>query len=329
MKCRQVLCLLLVLSVWAPRSSVRADQGPLSDPQRDYNAGHYHHAVDGLTVAIANSPNDASLHLLLGQSFYQLRDYTRAVTSLERSVQLAPNQSESHDWLGKAYGRKAEESAFLSAIGWAKKAHKEFETAVELKPSNFEAQRDLIRYEMNAPGIVGGGDDRAMKRIQDLEKVDSVEGQLARGEFYITKKRMAEGEAVFSKIMQSNSDRPGVYIEVADYYRDRQNPDKMAEAIAAAERLDKEDRRLKFYRGVLYVMQKRNLPEAETLLRSYLNTVPDNSDLPSHALAREWMGKLYELEGRFSEAAASYKASLGLDPHNKDVEEGLKRVEKH
>ena len=147
---------------------------------------------------------------------------------MERAVQLAPNQSEYHDWLGKAYGRRAEKSVFLSAMSWARKTHKEFEIAVQLNPSNFEAQRDLIRYEMNAPGIVGGGEDKALKHIEELEKIDSLQGQLARGEFFATKKRMGEADAVFAKILESNSDRIGIYLEAADYYRDRQNGEKWA-----------------------------------------------------------------------------------------------------
>jgi tetratricopeptide (TPR) repeat protein len=323
-----VAILLFFLFASGPLLAAHPAQDPLADPQRDYNAGHYHRAVDGLTSAVQHSPNDSSLYFLLGQSYYQLRDYTRAIATLERSVQLLPNQSEYHDWLGKAYGRKAEESIFFSAMGWAKKAHSEFETAVQLQPTNFEAQRDLIRYEMNAPAIVGGGEDRAIKRIHNLEKIDDVQGQLALGEFYITKKRMAEGEAVFAKLLESNSDRAGVYFEVADYYRDRQNPEKMGQAVAAAQRTDPQDRRIKFYRGVFLVMDKKDLAEAESLLRSYIATVPDNADLPPRSLAREWLGKLYESQGRFSEATASYKAALVLDPHNKELEDAMKRVEK-
>jgi tetratricopeptide (TPR) repeat protein len=95
-----------------------------------------------------------------------------------------------------------------------------------------------------------------------------------------------------------------------------------------AARIDPDDRRLKFYKGVLLVMQGKNPNEAETLLRSYMATVPDNSDLPPHSAAREWLGKLYESLGRFSEAAKEYRVSLTLDPHNKRVEEDLKRVQK-
>jgi len=318
----------LILACGLTGVASRAGQSPLADAQRDYNAGRYNRAVDALNGAIAKSPDDASLHFLLGQSYYQLREFARASTNLERAVQLSPKQSEYHDWLGKSYGRRAEESMFLSAMGWAKKAHHEFEIAVELNSGNFEAQRDLIRYEMNAPGFVGGGDDKAQKRIEALDKVDALQGQLARGEFLATKKRFPEADSVFAKILESESDRAGVYFEAADYFRDRQNADKMADAVASAERVDPEDRRLKFYEGIVLVMKGKSPSEAEMLLKSYLATVPDNSDLPPHAAAREWLGKLYDSQGRFSEAAEQYRLSLSLDPHNKAVEDELKRVQK-
>jgi tetratricopeptide (TPR) repeat protein len=102
----------------------------------------------------------------------------------------------------------------------------------------------------------------------------------------------------------------------------------MGEAVHRVEHIDPDDRRLKFYNGVLLVMKGKNPSEAEMLLKSYLATVPDNSDLPPHAAAREWLGKLYESNGRFSEAAEAYRLSLSLDPHNKEVEDDLKRVQR-
>ena len=319
--------LALCIAFGARGVAVQSAQDVLAGAQRDYNAGQYNAAVDALTAAIAKSPDDAPLHFLLGQSYYQVRDFTRAIASLERAVQLAPKQSEYHDWLGKSYGRKAEESVLFSAMTWARKTHKEFEVAVQLDPSNFEAQRDLIRFEMNAPGMVGGGDDKALKHIADLEKIDALQGQLAHGEFFATKKKMGDADAVFAKIIESNSDRIGVYFEAADYYRDRQNGEKMGAAITAAERIDPNDRRLKFYKGILLVIDGKNPSEAESLLKSYLATAPNSSDLPPHATALEWLGKLYESEGKFSEAAEEYRKSLDLDPHDKAVGDALKRVQ--
>ena len=269
----------------------------LAEAQRDYNGGRYNRAVDALNSAIANSPTDASLHSLLGESYYELREFPRAAASLERAVQLEPKNSDYHDWLGRAYGRRAEESIFLSAMTWARKTHHEFEIAVELDSRNFEAQRDLIRYEMNAPSTVGGGDDKALKHIDALEKIDSIQGQLARGEFFATKKRMTRPTQSSGKFWKRVPIARAFISRCAITTGNVQKPEKMSEAIGKAEQIDPDDRRLKFYRGVLLVMEKKNSSEAEMLLKSYIATVPDNSDLPAHAAAYEWLGKLYRVSG--------------------------------
>ena len=64
------------------RGASPAGQSSLADAQHDYNAGRYNRAVDALNSAIAKSPDDASLHFLLGQSYYQLGDFPRAVAEL-------------------------------------------------------------------------------------------------------------------------------------------------------------------------------------------------------------------------------------------------------
>jgi tetratricopeptide (TPR) repeat protein len=321
------VCLLLTAYGWHAAVGF-AGQDALSGAQEEYNSGHYNRAVESLKAAAAQSPNDAPLHFLLGLSYYQLHDFPRAVANFERCVELAKDNSQYHDWLGRASGRRAEESKFLSAMSWARKSHREFELAVDLNPANFEAQRDLIRFEIYAPGIVGGGDDRAQKQIEELEKIDALQGKLARGEFLSSRKRFAESDALFAMILGSKSDQIGVYLEVAEYYRDRQNAPKMGEAIAAAESIGAKDPRLNYYRGVFLVMSGITPAKAESSLNTYLNTVPDDADFPPHSSAHEWLGKLYEAQGRLSEAAEQYGASLALDAHSKEVAEALKRVQK-
>ena len=66
-----------------------------------------------------------------------------------------------YDWLGRAYGRLAEGSSFLSALGYAKKTVRTFERAVELGLSNLEALSDVFEYYLQAPEMVGGWLDKA------------------------------------------------------------------------------------------------------------------------------------------------------------------------
>jgi tetratricopeptide (TPR) repeat protein len=277
--------------------------------ERLYDSGLYRQAVEALQTAVENNPRDASLQYWLGRCFYELRDYSHAMASLERAVALDPNRSEYHDWLGKASGRKAEQTSLLlpfSGLCLARKARHEFEAAVRLGITNLEAQRDLIRYLLNAPGIAGGGSDRADEQIRTLSAVDPIEGQMARAESLATHKQFEQASVEYRKIVDSQPKRIGVWFEIAEYYRDRSDAEGMQQAVEAGAKLDPSDRRLAYYRGVALVLAKRDLAEAERSFRVYLDTVPDSADVPERASAHEWLAKLYELESKPNQAAEEY-----------------------
>ena len=301
------------------------------DIERLYNGGLYRQAAEALTAAIQREPQESSLHYWLGRCFYELRDYNRAVSSLERAIALEPDRSDYHDWLGKSYGRKAEEAnrfTPFTSISLAHKTRREFETAVRLDANNLEAQRDLIRYLMNAPGIVGGSEQAAEQRVHALSAVNSIEGELAQAELLASRKKFDEANQQYRKILNLKPDRIGVYFEIGEYYRDRGDAGQMSEAVEAGALLAPSDHRLDYYRGIALILGNRNQGEAEKDLHHYLDTVPDNDNVPSHSTTHEWLGKLYDKEGQLDRAAQEYRAALILDPRNKQASEALKALQK-
>src|SRR5215831_8638253 len=118
-----------------------------------YGQTEYGRAIDALQ---ALDRKDAAAYALLGKSYFMQGQYKQAVASLEKAVAEDSWNSEYSDWLGKSYGRLAETSSFVSAMGYARKTVHAFERAVELGPSNLEALDDLFEFYLQAPGIVGG-----------------------------------------------------------------------------------------------------------------------------------------------------------------------------
>jgi len=289
-------------------------------------AGRYQELAEALRAAVETQPQSAPLHYWLGRSYYEMRDYNRAASSLERATQLAPDRSEYHDWYGKACGRRAQQANPFSAFSLARRTHRAFQTAVQLAPTNVEAQRDLIRYLLNAPGFLGGGEEASLKQIQALSVVDAVDGMLARAEYYVTRKKFDQAAAEYEKILQTDVRRIGVHMEIAEFYRDRGDAARMQAAVAAAARLGPNDTRLEYYRGVALVLAKQDPGDAEKHLRAYLQSVPDGSQVPPHSSAHEWLGKLYEAQGKRDQAAAEYQAALALNPRDDNVRKALERV---
>jgi tetratricopeptide (TPR) repeat protein len=296
-----------------------------------YDAGKYGQAAEALQAAIAQNPKDASLHYWLGRCYYEVRDFKRSITSWEHAVELDPGRSDYHDWLGRAYGRKADEESHSNMAGALSLAHKtrhEFEAAVQLDPSNINAQRDLISFKASAPPSLGGGEMQTLEQIRALSAVDPVEGTLALADFYAGRKKFDQADEEYQKVLKSAAAKINAYLEAADYYGDRADAEHFHQAVEAAIKIAPSDRRLSYYRGVSLVLEKKDPAAAENDLRTYIATVPDNSEVPAHASACQWLGKLYEDEGKPDLAAAQYQTALTLDPQNKAMREALKRVQK-
>ena len=65
------------------------------------------------------------------------------------------------EYVGRIYGEKADRAGFFSAAGLAKKVRTEFERSVEFSPNSWQARTDLAEFYLEAPGIVGGGKEKA------------------------------------------------------------------------------------------------------------------------------------------------------------------------
>jgi TolA-binding protein len=102
----------------------------------------------------------------------------------------------------------------------------------------------------------------------------------------------------------------------------------MSEAIEGGAPLAPGDHRLDYYRGIALVLEDRDPAQAEAKLRHYLDTVPDNANVPSHSTAHEWLGRLYEREGQLDKAALEFQAAVSLDPHDKQASESLRALQK-
>jgi len=331
--------ILIVLAAWLATASAARPARALPEG-RDalppdiatlYDAGHYRRAAEALEAAVKRNPQVASLHYWLGRCLFEIRDFTRSISSLEDATELASGLSAYHDWLGRACGRKADESShsnMVSALSLARRTHHEFEIAVRLDATNIQARRDLIAFMASAPASLGGGEGNALGQIRALSAVDPVEGALALADLYAVEKKFQQANEEYQKTLKSAPSRISVYLEAADYYRDRGDSEHTEQAVEAAAKLAPSDRRLSYYRGVVLILENKDSTAAENDLRTYLNTVPDNSEIPSHSSAYEWLGKLYENEDKPDLAAEQYNAALALDPQDKTLREALKRVQK-
>jgi TolA-binding protein len=312
----------------APLFSYQAtpDGAALEAAQHQFGSGNYSAAIATLQSAISQNPSNAAAFYWLGRCYYEVRDYDHAIANGEKSVALDPKNSVYQQWLGREYGGKADRdhSYFV-----ARKVKKQFEQAVQLDPSNIAARRDLEEFCVEAPWIVGGNADEGKAQVDAIAAIDPIEGRLARAVFDIQSLKkidLAEGE--YRQVLSAKPGKPEPYFEVASFFQKQNKIADMNAAIEAAAQVKPNDPRLAYYRGVAIISGGSDLSRAEEHLKSYIASTPNRSDWPSHADARDWLGRLYEAQGKAGEAAEQYRAALQLEPRRKETQARLAKLEK-
>ena len=181
-------------------------------------SGHVDELVQDLQHQIAHSPNDAAADNLLCRAYFMMEEWDRGIAACERAVNLDPQNSSYYLWLGRSYGEKADRSGFLSAAGLAKKSRAAFERAVELDPKNVEAHVDLGEFYAEAPGIIGGGREKAYRQADELMPLNPAMAHWVLARIAEKEKDPAKAEREYrAEIAASNSGVRG-WVDLANFF---------------------------------------------------------------------------------------------------------------
>ncbi len=286
--------------------------------------GRVDDAINILRGQISLSPNDPEAHNLLCRAYFSLGEWDRGISNCEKAVTLEPNNSRYHLWLGRVYGEKADKANFITASGLAKKVHIEFETAVQLNPSNIDARTDLAEFYIEAPGIVGGGRDKAEAQAQSLSTLDPGKAHWVNARIAEKRKDAATAEKEYRAAIESSHGSASTWLHLAQFYKHAGRMDEMDDALLhlASAPLDQPDALVDA--AHLLLDTNRNLPEADQLLRRYVSAsmVEQAPAFKAHYL----LGTVLEKQGDKQAAAREYRAALTLAKSFSAAQEALDRV---
>ena len=164
--------------------------------------------------------------------------WDEAVAAGEAAVKESPEVAAAHSWLGRAYGQKAIHTSLFSQLGWAKRCKTEFERAVALDPKDTDARIDLIQYFANAPGIVGGGMDKAREQIVLLAALDPGRAALMSGYVLEKEKKPDAAEAEYQRAVTLKPDDATIRWRTGRFYERAGRTDEAKASYREALRLD-------------------------------------------------------------------------------------------
>jgi tetratricopeptide (TPR) repeat protein len=277
-----------------------------------------------LDTDVQRNPNNAQGYHLLSRLYYQLEQWDNALKMAEKAVALEPQNSVFHQWLGRAAGRKAENSNPFTAFGLARRVRAEFEKAVSLDGDNVSARADLAEYYMEAPGFLGGDRNKARQQADAVAPHDPALASYIRAHVE-EKQGSARAEQEYKKAITESGNQSRYWTELAYYYRRAGRPEDMEAAINQSLAASHPTALPEYDAAFLLLRTGRNLSGAVQMLRRYLVSDHLSEDGPAFH-AHYMLGELMEKQGDRNGAAAEYRAALALAADYRAARDALARI---
>ncbi len=312
----------LIALVWTPQL-----QKGVNDFAHLLASGRADEVIEAERKHLLADPTDAAAYHVLCRTYAALDSWEQATRTCERAVALNPNNSNYHMWLGRTYAERAGHSNFISAMAWAKKAHAEFEKAVELSPLNVPAISDLAEFEIDAPGLLGGGVVKAAEHAQQLMSLQPALAHFLRSRIAEKRGNFALAERELREAIASSDEPAREWMNLASFYERRKRYPEMTNAIHEALAVQGRQTSVLFYAAEILFRTRQNLSRAAQLLHEYLAGIPEE-DVPLFR-AHYLLGNVEEKQGQSELAFRHYSAALEHAHEYAKAREKLRQFERN
>src|ERR1700682_5289351 len=297
----------------------------IADSAKDMLAvGRIDEAIAELTSRISSAPADAESSNLLCRAYFALGDWDRAESFCRKAVSIRPDNSRFHLWLGRVYGEKADRANFLAAAGLAGKVRGEFERTVQFDPKNLDARLDLAEFYMGAPGIVGGGEQKAREQAQSIATLNPAREHWVYARIAEHKKDSATAQREYRQYIDLSKGDAEAWLNLALFFRRQKRFAEMEQAIVKLSQAPNPEPDVLWEASGMLERAGRSYPFASELLNRYLALGPVEK-APAFR-AHYLRGALLEKQGDKAGAAREYRASLSLAHNYGIAQQALRRV---
>jgi tetratricopeptide (TPR) repeat protein len=320
----QSIFLVLFIFIFLISTRLSSVAAGLDSPEDLLAAGKVDEAIQTLDRQIQTQPS-AETYNLLCRAYFDLDNWDAGIPDCEKAVSLAPTNGLDHLWLGRIYGEKAAHVSFIKAAGLAKKVRTQFESAVEFDPKNWEAHTDLAEFYLEAPGVVGGGEDKALAQAAILQALNPAMADWVKARIAQKKKNNAVAEQDYRASIQSSHGGARAWVSLAGFYKRIGRLDDMQQALHTMESRPLDRPAALTDAADLLFSSGRDSTMAIRLVRRYLASGPVE-EWPAFK-AHYLLGELLEAQGDRTAAAAEYRTALSMAHNFRPAQTALDRLE--
>jgi tetratricopeptide (TPR) repeat protein len=259
----------------------------------------------------STNPQDAEAQNLLCRVLLSEERPDDALQPCERAASLAPDNAHYQLWLAHANGSKAEHASPLTALSIARRARDHFEAAARLAPNDWGILSDLGEFYVEAPGIAGGGIEKARRLLPRLMQLNTSRGHWLAAKLAEENKDYVTAESEYKQAIATGSNVPEGWVNLASFYRRRGRLDEADDCVHKAEQADSDHDSVLVDAATVLRMMNREDVLAIRMLLSYLASDHRSESAPAFAVHCT-LGQILQHEGSRAAAIHEYAAALEL-----------------
>ena len=269
----------------------------------------------------------AAEQVAAGRDALQRGEAETAVDLFTKVVAQQPNDANAHYLLGIALRDQAMQAGMFERASLAQKCRPELERAVELDPNHIDARFALVTYYLLAPGFMGGGEDKAQAQAAEIKRRNPVEGHRAYANIYAHDKKNDLARKEFVDAVREHPTSARAHYLLGTYLMSdtEKNWTGSLQELEAAVKLDPAYMPAYARIGQHAMKSGSNYARGEEALRKYFSYKPAETD-PKLSTAWYWLGQLQQKQGKKADAKQSYLNAIKLAPKDKDANEALKKL---
>jgi Flp pilus assembly protein TadD len=195
---------------------------------------------------------------------------------------------------------------------------------VQLSPSNVDARSDLAEFYLEAPGIVGGGQEKAEAEARSLATIDPAKAHWVTARIAQKNHDDVTAEKEYRAAVEASQGGALAWLNLAFFYRRSERLDDMENAINHATSAQTNASEVLMEAAETLIGAGRDFPYAVQLLKLYLSspTVEQAPAFKAHYL----LGTILEKQGNREQAAEQYRASLSMAKSFSRAQVALERL---
>lgn len=250
----------------------------------------------------------------------------QATQALEKTVERFPDRVEAWALHSQANCRMAQEANILTQLSWAGECRMGLERFQQLAPDSPNANSGLLQFYLQAPGIAGGGRDKADALVSRMQQQSPGLGHYGRYVLASVDKRDAETLGEMEAAVLADPAQPLYRITLAILYISNANWDPARNQLQALVQLDPEHPMAHYQLGRIAALTGEQIDEGISYLDRFLALPKRPQDFDGGAWWRK--GQLLEKRQEREAALSAFSRAVALNPELEEARQDLERLRK-